>query len=113
MQSFFMVNSILLTRVKNMDKNKELTDSFSHLITITERKNIVLSGIKKLNSFDDNEFFVDSIMGPIIIKGDNLELLKLDTFRGNLSIKGKIISVNYLDDIKKLKTESIMSRLFK
>ena len=44
---------------------------------------------------------------------NNLELLKLDTFRGNLSIKGKIISVNYLDDIKKLKTESIMSRLFK
>lgn len=96
-----------------MDKNKDLSDSFSHLITISDRKNITLSGIKKLNSFDDTEFFVDSIMGPIIIKGDNLELLKLDTFRGNLSIKGKIVSVNYLDDIKKIKTESIMSRLFK
>lgn len=96
-----------------MDKNKDINDSFSHVITITERKNVILSGIKKLNSFDENEFFIDSIMGSIIIKGDNLELLKLDTFRGNLSIKGKIISVNYLDDIKKIKTENIMSRLFK
>ncbi len=96
-----------------MDKTKELNDSFSHMITISERKNITLSGIKKLNSFDDCEFFIDSIMGPIIIKGNNLELLKLDTFRGNLSIKGKITSVNYLDDIKKMKTESIMARLFK
>ena len=83
-----------------MDK-KDITDSFNHIITITERKTIILSGIKKLNSFDDTEFFVDSIMGPIIIKGENLELLKLDTFQGNLSIKGKIFSVMYLDANKK------------
>ena len=92
-----------------MDK-KDITDSFNHIITITERKTIILSG---LNSFDDTEFFVDSIMGPIIIKGENLELLKLDTFQGNLSIKGKIFSVMYLDDNKKVKAESIMARLFK
>ena len=92
-----------------MDK-KDITDSFNHIITITERKTIILSGIKKLNSFDDTEFFVDSIMGPIIIKGENLELLKLDTFQGNLSIK---FSVMYLDDNKKVKAESIMARLFK
>lgn len=95
-----------------MDK-KEISDTFNHIITITERKTIILSGIKKLNSFDDTEFFVDSIMGPILIKGENLELLKLDTFQGTLSIKGKINSVNYLDDNKKIRTENIMARLFK
>ncbi len=95
-----------------MDK-KDINETFNHMITLNERKNIVLSGIKKLNSFDDSEFFVDSIMGAILIKGDNLELLKLDTFQGTLSIKGKINSVNYLDDNKKIKTENIMARLFK
>ena len=95
-----------------MDK-KDINETFNHIITLNERKNIVLSGIKKLNSFDDSEFFVDSIMGAILIKGDNLELLKLDTFQGTLSIKGKINSVNYLDDNKKIKTENIMARLFK
>ena len=84
-----------------MDK-KDISETFNHLITINERKNIILSGIKKLNSFDDSEFFVDSIMGSILIKGDNLELIKLDTFQGTLSIKGKINSVNYLDDSKKI-----------
>lgn len=95
-----------------MDK-KDINETFNHMITLNERKNILLSGIKKLNSFDDSEFFVDSIMGAILIKGDNLELLKLDTFQGTLSIKGKINSVNYLDDNKKLRTENIMARLFK
>lgn len=52
-------------------------------------------------------------MGSILIKGDNLELIKLDTFQGTLSIKGKINSVNYLDDSKKIRTENIMARLFK
>jgi len=85
----------------------------SHNINLIERKNIVLTGIKKINSFDDCEFFVDSIMGSIIIKGENLELIKLDTFQGNLSIKGKINSISYLDDSKKIKTDNIMSRLFK
>ena len=89
-------------------------DSISnHNISILERKNISLTGIKKINSFDDCEFFVDSIMGAMLIKGENLELIKLDTFQGNLSIKGKINSISYLDDNKKIKTDNIMSRLFK
>ena len=98
-----------------MDKNKELIDSINHKISINERKNILISGIKKLNSFDDNEFFVESIMGPLLIKGKNLELIKLDTFQGNLSIKGIINSIIYLDDNKKIKssTDNIMARLFK
>ena len=97
-----------------MDKVKEYNDTYNHIVTLTDRKNIVLSGIKKLNSFDDTEFFVDSVMGSILIKGENLELIKLDTFQGNLSIKGRIISVNYLDENnKKLKADNIMARLFK
>ena len=98
-----------------MENNKDLIDSVDHKISINERKNVVLSGIKKINSFDENEFYLDSIMGPIIIKGFNLEVLKLDTFQGNLSIKGKINSVIYLEDSKKSKAsvDSILTRLFK
>lgn len=93
-----------------MDKNIE--ENNNHLINIVDRKNIVLTGIKKINTFDEQEFFIDSIMGKIIIKGEKLELVKMDTFQGNLSIKGKIIAINYLED-KREKADSIISRLFK
>ena len=98
-----------------MDKSKEIVDSLNHKISINERKSISLSGIKKLNSFDESEFYIDSIMGPIIIKGNDLELIKLDTFQGILSIKGRVNSIAYLDENKKIKSQadSIMSRLFK
>ena len=92
---------------------KENIENYNQNITIIDRKTMVISGVKKLNSFDENEFFVDSVMGPLLIKGIGLELVKLDTFQGNLSIKGKINSFNYLDDNKKNKTDNIMARLFK
>ena len=96
-----------------MDKSINLNDEFNHVITVSDRKSINLSGIKKINNFDENEFFVESVMGKIIIKGENLELIKMDTFHKNLSIKGKLMSICYLEDNKKTKTDNIMSRLFK
>ena len=85
-------------------------DGLGHTITIQERKNITLTGVKKIDSFDNEEFLLHTIMGNIIIKGNNLEIIKLDTFQGNVSIKGNITSLNYTD---KEKTEGILTKLFK
>ena len=53
-------------------------------------------------------------MGYLVIKGTDLELVKLDTMQGNVSIKGTIISFNYIEDNKlKGKENSIFNRLFK
>ena len=94
-----------------MENNIE--ENYNHTINIYDRKTISLSGIKKIINFDETEFFVESIMGPLIIKGEQLELIKMDTFKGNLNIKGKVIAINYLEDNKKIKADNIMARLFK
>ena len=52
-------------------------------------------------------------MGYILIKGIDLELVKLDTYQGTLSIKGIINSFSYLDNNKKNKSESVINKLFK
>ena len=49
--------------------DKDLITS-NHIISITERKNINLTGVKKIDSFDNQEFLMDTIMGYIIIKGE-------------------------------------------
>lgn len=86
----------------------------SHSITISERKSILLSGVKKIESFDNEEFLMETIMGYIIIKGADLEIIKLDTYQGNVSIKGKINSLTYMESAnKKEKEESLLSKLFK
>lgn len=96
-----------------MEKSNEVINVVqNHNISISDRKNTIITGVKKLNSFDDSEFFIDSVMGSILIKGEKLELANLDTYTGKLSIKGKIFSLNYLDN-NKIKNDSILSRLFK
>lgn len=88
--------------------------SYNHSVTLNERKNIMITGVKKIDSFDDEEFLLETNMGYIVIKGESLEIIKLDTYQGNVSIKGKINSLNYMENSnKKAKEESIMSKLFK
>ena len=86
----------------------------SHNINITARKNINISGVKKIDNFDENEFLLETNMGYLLIKGNNLEIIKLDTYQGDVSIKGKIDSLSYSESTnKKEKNESIISKLFK
>ncbi|MGE5455883.1 MAG: sporulation protein YabP [Ignavibacteriales bacterium] len=96
-----------------MDKTDTIA-SLNHNVTINERKNIVVTGVKKIDSFNSDEFLMETSMGYIIIKGTDLEIIKLDTYQGNVSIKGKIISLDYMEDsLKKEKEEGIFSKLFK
>lgn len=96
-----------------MDKDNIISSS-NHSITLNERKNIIITGVKKIDSFDDEEFLLESNMGFIIIKGEELEIVKLDTYQGNVSIKGLINSLSYMESLnKKEKEDSIFNKLFK
>ncbi len=96
-----------------MDKMKDGIE-LNHAVQISERKNITITGVKKLESFDKREFFLESVMGFVLIKGEGLELIKLDTWEGTLSIKGKVNGLNYIEGTgKKASGESILSKLFK
>ena len=93
---------------------KEIDNGFNHGITLVERKNIVISGVKKIESFDSEEFLMETTLGYLVIKGNELEIIKLDTYQGNVSIKGKIDSMVYLDsNNKKDNDNSLLNKLFK
>ena len=96
-----------------MDKEHTI-NNYNHSINVLERKNILVTGVKKIESFDDEEFLMETVMGFLVLKGEGLELLKLDTLQGNVSIKGLLKSFSYLDEnMEKDKENSIISRLFK
>ena len=57
-----------------MDKT-DIISNYNHNITINERKNIVISGVKKIESFDEEEFLLETAMGFLVIKGSELEII--------------------------------------
>lgn len=96
-----------------MDKVENF-NTLGHVVTLSERKNIVITGVKKIESFDNEEFLMETNMGFIVLKGEELEIIKLDTYQGNVSIKGKIDSMAYLDsNNKKDNDNSLLNKLFK
>ena len=97
-----------------MDKDNSSINNYNHSISLLERKTLVITGVKKIENFDDKHFLLETTMGFMVVKGENLELIKLDTLSGNITIKGVVNSIDYvLENNKKNKEESILNRLFK
>lgn len=95
--------------------NKELENiSYNHGISINERKSIYITGVLKIDNFDEEEFLLETNMGYLAIKGEGLELIRLDTKDGIVSIKGTIISMSYIEELKKAHKENgFFEKLFK
>lgn len=96
-----------------MDKIIDMQTELTGDIKISDRKKVSLTGIKKLISFNPEEFLMQTTLGALVIKGDNLEVIKLDTVEGLLAIKGKVNSLSYLDRDNKAKENSLWAKLFK
>ena len=96
-----------------MDKNDSSINNYSQSINLLERKTLVITGVKKIDTFDKLHFILDTTMGYMVVKGEELELVRLDTMAGNVTIKGTINSLEYIaEGNKKSKDEGIFSRLF-
>lgn len=91
---------------------ENILDSTKQEIKLIDRALIYLTGIDRIVKFDSEEFYMESVMGPLTVKGEGLEVVKLDTHDGVVSIKGKINSMVYENDSKK-DTESFLTKLFK
>ena len=95
-----------------MEKLDSTISNYNHSISLAERKNLLVSGVKKIENFDEEEFLMETTMGMLTIRGSGLELIKLDTIQGNVSIKGHINSLEYKEESKN-KDSRIFNRLFK
>lgn len=91
---------------------ENILDSTKQEIKLIDRALIYLTGIDRIVKFDSEEFYMESVMGPLTVKGEGLEVVKLDTHDGVVSIKGKINSMVYDNDSKK-DNESFLTKLFK
>ena len=96
-----------------MEMVKDVSTNLNHSFSVSERKNIIISGVVKIESFDSEEFLLETTMGPLGIKGRELEIIKLDTYEGSIVIKGIVDGFTYLDSFKKKKEDTVVARLFK
>lgn len=84
-----------------------------HSICVYERKEVLLEGVLKLDSFDKNEFLISTSKGYLHIVGKDLTLGNMDMDKGTLSINGSIDSFTYLNSSSQQNKEGFFKKLFK
>ena len=84
-----------------------------HNVVLKDRKILELTGVKQIDSFDANEFLLETAQGWMLISGKELTLGKLDTERGDVCIRGLIESMSYVSNKKSKGSDSVISKLFK
>lgn len=67
-------------------------------VNISNRKTVCISGVKEVLLFDDETINLDSILGKISIKGENLRVTDFNEEIGELKANGTIHGVIYLSD---------------
>lgn len=84
-----------------------------HDIIMRGRKLLDITGVKQVESFDNEEFLLETVMGFLSIRGQNLQMKNLDVDKGIVSIKGKVFDLVYLDDQHGEKAKGFFSKLFR
>lgn len=93
--------------------SEENTTLLKHQVTLTNRKELFIEGVKNIQSFDSSEFLIETIMGYMLIKGKGLMLGKMDNDNEELSIKGEVSSIDYISASKNKGETGFFKKLFK
>lgn len=66
-----------------------------HELTIANREHVTVSGVLQVISFDDEEIILDTDLGTLNLKGEDLHIKQLNLDDGDLAIEGVVNSVTY------------------
>ena len=93
-------------------KNIGLNNVVQNLV-LENRNKLNVSGVKDVLSFDDEVVNMETELGLLTIKGENLKINKLSIDTGDVIVEGEISNLGYNDQSKKEHDNSILSRIFR
>jgi sporulation protein YabP len=82
-------------------------------IKMLNRKKLEISGVINVESFDNEEFLLETECGFLTIKGSNLHIKNLSLEQGLVAIEGMVDAMAYLDTHSQDKAKGFLGKLFK
>lgn len=65
-------------------------------VIIEGRKRLNVSGVKQVNSFDEETILLDTALGRMTVKGENMKIESFNTDTGDLTAVGTVHAVVYM-----------------
>jgi len=85
-----------------------------HKLLLQGRKLTELTGVKEVVSFDAKEVVLNTTMGALLIRGNDLFVKRLTVEKGEVELEGQVDSFVYTDKPGKAGDgDSLLKRLFR
>lgn len=86
----------------------------AHKMVLSNRRTCNLTGVNDVLSFDVNEIILETDLGMLMIKGNELHVNRLTLDKGEVDIEGRVDSFTYSEQMSAVaKGESLLTRLFR
>lgn len=97
-----------------VDERKTITTGVIQNIILENRQKLSISGVLDVLSFDDQVVILETELGLLTVKGENLRINKLSIDTSEVIVEGDISSLTYSDtkNVEKNKG-SLISKIFK
>ena len=82
-----------------------------HNLLMESRKKLMITGVKSVESFNEQTVILVTEMGEMTVKGSGLHVGRLNVDSGEIDINGNICAIIYNDDTKK--ESGFLGRIFK
>lgn len=66
-----------------------------HSLSITNREQMTVQGVLAVESFDDEEIIVETELGTLTIRGEELHIKQLDLETGRFAVEGYVMACLY------------------
>ena len=83
-----------------------------HNVILEGRKNLTISGVTDVDSFDERCISLYTQLGELVIKGRELHINSMSVETGDMTIEGDIWALNYGDKDKK-SSATCLGKLFR
>ena len=97
----------------NIEERKSLNTTVIQNLVLENREKLSISGVLDVLSFDDQVVIVETELGLLNVKGENLRINKLSIDTSEVVVEGEIYSLNYSDKNPDKKASSLLGKIFK
>lgn len=97
-----------------MEEIKNINNNFQNIV-LENRERLSITGILDVFSFDDQIIIIETELGLLTIKGENLKINKLSIDTSDFIVDGNISSLAYSNSnaVPNNKGKNILSKIFK
>lgn len=75
--------------------DRVFSEEGGHEVNVINRERLLAKGVLHVNSFDDEEVVLDTEMGTLTIRGEDLHIKELSLEQGSFSVEGLIVGLQY------------------